>query len=94
MSTHNTLTAAITQILLSPLQAWSNVYGLGLATFFMLYSIQSGNSLGNAVMCITFLGISCLEFVKHNVGKQWADNPQTSKLSLVLKVSATPKTIA
>jgi hypothetical protein len=37
-------------------------------------------------LCITFLCISFLEFVKRDVGKQWADHPQTSKLSLLLKV--------
>jgi hypothetical protein len=69
----------------STLQIWSNVYGLGLASFFMLYSIQSTNTLGNVVMCTTFLGISCLEFFKQDISKQWDENPLASRLSLLLK---------
>lgn len=63
---------------------WWEIYGLGLASFTMLYSIQSSNVIGNAVLSAAFLCVSTTEFISKDIKKKWADNPLTSKISVFL----------
>jgi hypothetical protein len=64
---------------------WTDVYGLGFSSFCLLYSLQSHNELGNAVLCTSFLTMSCIDFFSQYIRKEWNDNPLTSRLTLVRK---------
>jgi hypothetical protein len=43
-----------------------DIYGLGTACFFLLYSIQSSNAFGNAIFCISFLVVASINFFTEN----------------------------
>jgi hypothetical protein len=43
-------------------KAWSNIYGLGLAVFCLVYSFQMHNIHGNIMLCLSFWGVSLEEY--------------------------------
>jgi hypothetical protein len=43
-------------------KAWSNIYGLGIAVFCLIYSLQMDSAYGNIMMCISFIVVTMEEY--------------------------------
>jgi hypothetical protein len=50
--------------LYSVAKAWSNIYGLGLGLFCLVYSFQMQSLYGNVVLCLSFLAVAGDEYIQ------------------------------
>ena len=75
----------------SGVKIWSNVYGLGIGVWCIVYTLQMTHSLGNVIFCMTLWGIFTGEYLEYYLAAPRAERPMMRYTKLLYELMSRDK---